>query len=343
MGGNGTTLYIVDRSLCLFAYIDASKVPTKARAEFVALAVRRAAPFPDPQLDIAWDDNGRAAVWYWSKERVVALIDAPASKRQRFSSEATHTRAGQQKQVELLRLHDGVEARMWRDGGVVASRWWQEEPSNHQWERFLKGSGTAVPPSLPSVSPALWTLTPWSGRPTAPGLDNLSTLDQHFGKLALASIAAIIGLAGLEAGLISRALIDSYRAEMKIQSLDAPLQRIIDARDATDLVESEITKLVSLRGPLPPTSLIAEFAAAIDAPDWQLKRFSAPTRETFEATVVSTNLNSEQLIRSLESLPNFAEVSSIIGANNETSIKGKVVANAAHTADSDKERSREKE
>ena len=38
-------LALVGRELCLFLHVDATRVPAKQRAGYVALMVRRAAPF----------------------------------------------------------------------------------------------------------------------------------------------------------------------------------------------------------------------------------------------------------------------------------------------------------
>src|SRR5690606_22739992 len=79
-GGVGGTLALVGRELCLFLVVDASRVPPKQRAAFIGHAVRRAAPFPDPEHDVLWCGS-HAAIWYWSRDRVRELVGMPARPR----------------------------------------------------------------------------------------------------------------------------------------------------------------------------------------------------------------------------------------------------------------------
>src|SRR5690606_10895545 len=126
------TLALVGRELCLFLVVDASRVPPKQRAAFIGHAVRRAAPFPDPEHDVLWCGS-HAAIWYWSRDRVRELVGMPARPR----AEALYRGdppAGDT--TELLAWEaitpDGAspvfEARVWRKGALLASRWWSAPP-----------------------------------------------------------------------------------------------------------------------------------------------------------------------------------------------------------------------
>ena len=118
---------LVGRELCLFLHVDASHVPAKQRDGYVALEVRRAAPFADPESDVLWP-NGHAAVWYWSRERIRTIV----GNASRYRAEALFRGQVQRDaRTELLALgampagasDAGYEGRVWREGRVVASRW----------------------------------------------------------------------------------------------------------------------------------------------------------------------------------------------------------------------------
>ncbi|MCW0205677.1 MAG: hypothetical protein OJK14_01185, partial [Achromobacter sp.] len=128
-GGEGdSTLFLVGRELCLFIALDAGKVPVKQRKAFAALAVRRAAPFPDPEFDVAWSPSGSAAIWYWSRARVNALATREPGRRKRFVAEALYAGSPLAQGVELLHYPTGLEARVWKNSNLVASRYWADLP-----------------------------------------------------------------------------------------------------------------------------------------------------------------------------------------------------------------------
>src|SRR5690606_4859605 len=133
-GGASGTLGLVGRELCLYLPIDASQVPLRQREGYVAMAVRRAAPFPDPEHDVLWI-QGHAAVGYGSRER----IRSRGGGAGRHRAEAMFRGAVHREDaVEVLRLDAaatpegprdaGVEARVWRNGRLQASRWWAQPP-----------------------------------------------------------------------------------------------------------------------------------------------------------------------------------------------------------------------
>src|SRR5690606_22574882 len=115
----------------------------------------------------------RAAVWYWSRSRVQALLGATPGKM-RLRSEAVYRgEALDDDAVELLALQvpvadgdpfvAGYEARLWRRGYITASRWWQNPPSPTQWQAFLRGGGTDPNRPLPEPSSALVRAQPLNG------------------------------------------------------------------------------------------------------------------------------------------------------------------------------------
>ncbi|WP_449447186.1 hypothetical protein [Thermomonas brevis] len=325
-GTSETTLFLVGRELCLFTTLDARQVPMKQRKAFAALAVRRIAPFPDPDFDAAWAVDGSAAIWYWSRARVNALAAEESGKRKRFVAEALHAGRPMDHGVELLSLAEGMEARAWKAGKLHASRWWAHPPTPAQWRDFLRGTGHALQDSEAVPEPVATELaaSPWTRQPSNAGALQLSGLDQYLPKAALAAAALLLLTAGAELGSGVRAQIDIWRARSAADRLDAPLKRILAARDAADEASAEITSLLSLHGPRPTTSLMAELTRLMPGGNWQVKRWSQPTPDTLEVSLVAPGSDPEQLVSAWEASPMFKGVTTELGRDNELVVKATI-------------------
>ena len=325
-GEADSTLFLVGRELCLFLALDAGKLPVKQRKAFAALAVRRAAPFPDPEFDAAWSPSGTAAIWYWSRARVETLSTAEPGRRKRFVAEALYAGAPIAHGVDLLRYPSGVEARAWKQSSLVASRFWPDVPTSAQWREFLRGA--SLPAEDASVVPqpreTVWAATPWSRQSTDSGTLQLSGLDQYLPKAALGLSVLVLGLSGLELGFIARAQTDLWRARAAATRLDAPLKRILDARDASDRAGEEIARLLALHGRRPTTSLMAEVTRLMPGADWQVQRWNQPTPDTLEIGLVAPGSNPEQLVSAWEESPMFENVTTELGGENALVVKATI-------------------
>ena len=306
--------------------LDASKVPAKQRKAFASLAVRRAAPFPDPELDIAWSPAGVATIWYWSRARVDALTAGEPGRRKRFAAEALYAGQPMPHGVELLQLDACVEARAWKEGRLVASRCWPQPPAPGQWQEFLRGAGLAGhdAPPLPEADMVTLANTAWSRQAASSGALQLSGLDQYLPKVVFAGAALLLLAAGLELGSIARAQADIWRAQAAATRLDAPLKRILDARDAADQASTDITHLLSLRNPRPTTSLMAEVTRLLPGSDWQVRRWNQPTPDMVEIDLVAPGSNPEQLVSTFEDSPMFRNVTTELGDDNGLIIKATI-------------------
>jgi len=327
-------LCLVGRELCLFARLDASKAPVRERKAFIALAVRRAAPFADPEFDIAWNTDGTAAVWYWSRARVAALAAEVPGRRRRFVAEALYVGQPQTDAVELLALDEGVEARAWKAGQLRASRWWPQPPDADIWQEFVRGVGQASPPAdVPDTIQATPAHTPWGKRALDADTLRLSGLDQYLPKAALAAGMLLLLAAGVQLGEIVRARMAVHQAQTAATDLDAPLARILEARRNADQASAEIMQLVALRSLRPTTSLMAELTRAIPGRDWQLKQWNQPTPDTVEIRMAVPGKNPETLVSALEASAMFRGVTPEITHNNDLILRATVVPPASWTGE----------
>jgi len=319
-------LCLVGRELCLFTHLDARKVPARERKAFIALAVRRAAPFADPEFDVAWNTDGTAAIWYWSRARAAELATAVPGRR-RFVAEALYVGQPHTDAVELLALSAGVEARAWRAGRLHASRWWPQPPDTDTWQEFVRGVGqtpTAIP-DLPVPIQAVPAQTPWGKRALDADALHLSGLEQYLPKAALAAGVLLLLAAGMQLGEIVRARMVVHQAHTAATDLDAPLARILDARQNADLAQAEIAQLVALRSLRPTTSLMAELTRAVPGRNWQLRQWNQPTPDTVEIRIAAPGSDPEILVSALEASPMFRGVTPEIHRNNDVTLRATVV------------------
>ena len=310
-GGRSGVLALVGRESCLFLAVDAARVPPRQRDGFVALAVRRAAPFGDPEHDVVWLQD-HAAVWYWSRERVRDL--APANARRRAEAVYRGTiPAGDA--VQLLSLETsrmdgetfvaGVEGRVWRSGHLVASRWWPALPDAAAWQGFARGAGLDHGTLPPEPQPA-----PLLDRPLSDGGARLAFAGQLQARRPL--VAAVVGtlLAAVMAwqvGGIARAAWRTHLLEGKTEALSAGMQRIIEAREQADLARARIDAALALRTPASQTRLLGE-VLQITPGAWQLLSWRQPSPEILEVTLRAANPDVPSIVAAWEASPLLQDV-----------------------------------
>lgn len=315
-------LVLVGRELCLFLHVDASAVPQKQRAGFVALEVRRAAPFMDPEHDAVWFGN-HAAVWYWSHERLHGLWGAPTT-RTRLRAEAVFRGAPVEGDgVEVLALEvvpadaemhtAGFEARLWRQGHIVVSRWWPAAPTVAVWQSFLRGGGMDPVQSLPEPLGVGMREQPLGG-----GLQPRALVGQLRTQLPLLATvvgALLLALLAFQLAGVWRVASEIRRVEQRTAPLEKKLEAIIAARTRADEAVAGIEALLALRPPASQTRLLGEIQK-ITPPGagWELMSWHQPGPETLEATLKGVNLDTAAIVSAWEQSPLLQEVSPATGS-----------------------------
>ena len=304
----------------MFLHVDATAVPQKQRAGFVALEVRRSAPFSDPRHDVAWFGD-HAAVWYWSDERAHNLLGA-SQNGVRFRSEAVY-RGGLNDLdgVELLQLElppadgradaGGVEARLWRRGHIQSSRWWSGAPSESDWRNFLRGGGLDPSTARPPI-----TVTSIREQPLSGGFQPVALLGHLSSRLPLLATGAgalvLAALAWQVAG-VARVSHEINRMEARLVPVEKKLETIIRARGRADAAWVAIDGLLALRPPASQTRMLAEARRITPGSDWQLMLWSQPGPDTLEVTLKGTNLDTAAIVTAWEQSPLFQNVSPTTG------------------------------
>lgn len=318
--------------MCLFLPLDAGKVAERQRKAFVGLAVRRAAPFPDPEFDVLWT-QGHAAVWYWSRQRVAALPGLPSGKI-RFRAEALYrgaTRDGTT--CELLAYEgdtaaapsQGFEARAWRQGRLVATRYWHVLPPQTVWQAFLRGAGLAPDDGVLEPVPAPL-------RSTSLTRDRIGTASTLTGQLAGQWRLIAIGIGSLvlaallwQAAGVGHAAWEVRAVQRRIDLITDRLSDIVDARERTDAAQARVDAALALRPPASQTRLLGE-VAALTPGTWELLSWNLSNPETLEVTLKMANPDPAAVVAAWEASPLLADVTPANrGRQGELTLQARVV------------------
>jgi hypothetical protein len=146
----------------VFSLID-DRSPTK-RLAALDLAITQWSPYQDTGR-LVQEVQGRAGVWIWDAAAVTAAIVAASERPHRMNvlPEAALQPRGEEG-LRLISGLDGYEGQWWQEGLLLASRWWPEPPSLHEWLQFRRASG--VPPDetldrSESIQTLAELATPW--------------------------------------------------------------------------------------------------------------------------------------------------------------------------------------
>ena len=313
------------RELCLFMAIDAGNAPVKERNDLVALAVRRAAPFPDPDFGLAWTGENFASVWFWPRNEVASRLGSELESRStQYVPEGTFTGSPIEEGTQLLALSEGFEGRVWKQHRLVASRWWQAPPEPAQWRAFVRSSGW--PDSdIPALTSAPILARSWSVQRERRPLFATSGLDTYLPRLAWSAGVLACLVFAFQLGSIGRNLFDTWRSERAALDLDAPLKRILQAREATDLNMARINQLLALHQGRPQMELMAEASKLMPGGDWEILRWTQPTPDRLELTLRMPAANPEKLVADWEASPLFRSVTTDLqGTNGLVSIRATI-------------------
>ena len=305
-------------------HLDASAVPVRQRDAFVSMQVRRAAPFADADLDVAWFGS-HAAVWYWSRGRVRDLLVGTGGNVRLRAEGCFRGEPAEGDSVELLSLavdpldgsspEAGYEARVWKQGRLAVTRWWRELPTEGAWRTFLRGSGldpciAIPPPRIASVRE----------QPLGGGLDMGALAERVRGNgPALAAVAGALASAVLGWQLASVAGVEREidRVVADTEPLEEELESIITARNRADVAAAEIQDLLGLRPPASQTRLLAEVQQITPPGDWAITAWHQPGPDTLEVTLKGTGMDASQIVAAWEQSSLLEEVTPSTGRRGD--------------------------
>lgn len=142
---------MIPRSVCVFTRTRLADNNAKAKTA-ATLSVAYQQGFNDARTRLEQDaaDPLNVGIWSWD-----GALDSPgrAGAASVRAIPETMARETMEDGARLARCLDGVEGQVWRDGSLVASRWWLTEPSDREWTHFLRVA-KAIDGPAPIKTPA---------------------------------------------------------------------------------------------------------------------------------------------------------------------------------------------
>lgn len=329
-GGAGSE-WVVARGLCAYTLLDGAAVPTGKRRGFVAMAVRRWAPFADPASHVQWVGD-KAMVWAWSQARVQVQVvddDAPVEPPRRLLPESLLLGTPLDDAAQLLALDEGYEGRVWRNHVLAACQWWPQLPELAEWNVFLRGAGLAPATALPDATHIARNGEPWNA------LQGASVGDlwgRHHGLLTRAAAALVVAALCVPAAGIARLALARSAVAAEVAAQDQSVQAILGAREQAERDAQRVTSLLGLRPPQSQIELLLAAAALIPGIDWTLLEWRMDNPGTLEMQVRMRSPDPRVLVETWEGSPIFAGVTAELGRNpDEVVIRARVLPQSVPT------------
>lgn len=264
--GPGPRQWVLSRSLCLYNRFSVPGDLALAKREAaLRLKILEWSPHAQPGMLIDWDD-AEAGVWIWDQAKVDEAIRAEGldPKRVVVLPETALAEPGEEGGRITAGL-EGLEGQAWRDGRLIASRWWQDLPAADEWRRFQRAA--ALPPGMqsavpPEPEPALWRDVPWV-RARRRWLTQVNEIGRT--RLALAALVVLALPIVYEGAALAHLKMKTAAAETTLAGLrrqaDPVLRARLQAEAAMDCVRAllqlspypdQLALLAKVGGQLPP-------------------------------------------------------------------------------------------
>lgn len=304
---------MLGRGFCAYTVLDCPALPAARRRAFVATAVRRWAPFPDPQYHVEWA-GPRAMVWAWSAQAVRALpAEAAPEPPRRLIPEPLLVGAPGEDGAELTALEEGFEGRVWRQRVLAASYWWPAAPELAEWNRFLRGAGLPAAERVPQAQRPPLRAQSWAGAMAGGWMD----LARRQRGLALAAAAGLLALlfAAPIAGIVKLAWAGA-QVRAQIAAQDQSLQAILNAREQAERDAARVEALLALRPPAGQLELLAT-AAGLLPPGARIMEWRMPNAQALEVVLRQNRPDPRALVEAWQRAGRFQDVGADLGRTPE--------------------------
>jgi hypothetical protein len=136
-------------------------VPAAERQAALNLRVQQWSPFTETGRYVVWEGD-HALVWIWDDALRREMMNGAGVKSGRVLPETVLHPRGNGQNVQFLSCLEGVEAQVWKNGALWASRWWENAPPQQEWVRFLLANDLDPALEMPPPAEAAWLRRPWA-------------------------------------------------------------------------------------------------------------------------------------------------------------------------------------
>ncbi len=298
---------VLPRGAWLHRRFDLAGVPPAHRRRLLETRIERWSPFPAARRHVVLADD-HAQVWILKPGHAPA--DAEVLPESLFRGEP------RDEGVELLRVSDGVEGRVWRNGQLLASRHWRGEPDRDEWAAFLRGVGRLGDLERPAVDEAPLRDQAWTHRPLEE-LKDLLRSEKHLATAAMTVLGAVL-VWQLVALAVVRAEVDRLQREYDaryaelgdILDSSAEARRLLrfsrQVADAQDL-PSQLAMMATVSELLHPGATLGAWdfngdtvTVAIGNAEWELPRYVREFESRFDDVTADSGRDGQSVTLTLK-------------------------------------------
>lgn len=241
-GGLGWREVIVPRARCIHRSFDFEQVPARQRPQALELRIASWAPFHRYGSCVLWQ-GGRAQVWLWHLRPDEPDREGPFV-RVLPESALREPPADGGDAARLLAAVEGFEGQVWREGILVGSQWWAEQPSARQWSLFRRSQGLGPEPdgTVPAALDVPLGAKPWGRRPVALA----TSLVRHEPLWVAAAAALLVAIAVADGAGALRWQLALGHARAQLAHVREQARPVLDARRKALATEAKIRRLAGL-------------------------------------------------------------------------------------------------
>lgn len=259
----------VARALCRFRWVAYDGVPPGDRAAYVRLQLLAWSPFADSGYALAEARDG-AMAFAWDQrafEQRALAAGLPAQPARTLPE--TLLLPAHENGVVLQACSLGVEGQFWREGQLVASRWWPDTPDASAWLNFQRSAGVppqaqaAQPPQIDRTAPPAWLDAPWAAVSTLTSMLERARLRWHLVAATLLAALLLPTIWLLHAHWSVAGDIQALAAEKAL--LGEQVQPILTARNQAMATLAQLGTLAAVVSHPDALSLLGHLAAQLPA------------------------------------------------------------------------------
>lgn len=257
------------------------------------------APFDQAEYRVAWQGDAALAV-AWDRTVVERLMSPAGGLAAVTLWPETFLRAPPGKDgLRVVQCLEGVEAQLWRNGSLQASRWWPQQPEAADAQAWIRSLGPATASSgLPALAPVAWLHRPWADLHS---LGGLSSTTSHLERVAVG--AALVGLTALT-GAQAHQWLAAFEAGQAVQRdrqrLLLEAAPVLAARDRAETLAREAQRLAEQMNSVSPLDVLLHLSDVLPARGVTLKELELSGPQLRLAIELAPDVQRSALVKDLQ-------------------------------------------
>lgn len=306
----GKREWVLARSLCHYRLISLEDVPLAKRDSVLQLHIKQWSPFQDYASYPVWYSNGLIQVWIWDKKIQQEQMNQLGLKKVVAIPETVLRPRSSIDTVQLIQCLEGVEAQIWQQGLLKASRWWAQMPSLTDWIQFQRTHNLPIQTTLPEPIESPLLARPW-GKPRT----NIA----HFGAaqettlvmVALSILACIFTWQSVSLWQWYQA---TQQLQQQIDQFTDRVEPLLQARNEAINYKQRIDELMRLNPYPSQLEVVHQVLAQLPHNDkTKLLEWLYQAGE-LRITLESDKLDPTFYVKTFQKLPQFTNVSAELGS-----------------------------